>query len=827
MQHPDNLHTMALRTLGDVVRRSAPLVVVSPDDTVVALARVLHDKRVDAVAVLRNSDFLGLVTSRDVASCIARRDILTTVSVSQIMTAAPITLAAHDSPARALALMREGRFRHIPVLGGPSGASVIGIVDVLHLAYDAITRLQASYSMIPSRRTFDFMRAARANIEKPTLRPIVETSPLVTLSRRNTVADACEAIVKNHLAAVVIVDDDGILDGIFTCRDATTRVVAKEKDSVTLTLEEVMTSSPDCASPDFTILESLQRMQACGFRHLPVVEDHSRKVIGLVNVLQLASDTLIQTSKIEAAPRMSRSSPPPSPAGSRRGNSSTSGGGLGTFFANLFSSANYAHPVLSPQRRPPSIGRTSSSSVVAHGAANAGKRQFSTLSRRELLLQPVTSPSTASSFVSFKFRDINEEFRKVRVNTMLSPGCFDQFVIDVRRRFMGASAQAGAIKLKYIDEDGDAVLISNDEDLASCLEDSRRLKGKAVDLRVSLVQQRGSRGTSPFSSRSNSFHNSPLSNVTPKVISPPRGSAPSPSRSSTVSTQSDTRPPPTPPQATPSELKAQEAHARMMDGNIPAAITLFDSALALDPGNAFAMGGRGAARLIGGNSTGAEEDYRGAIALLDAGRGGRVGDRTFETCILGLVEALIDQRRYEEAVSVAGRADAKTGGSRCTDAFRDELESSSAAARKALEANEFGDAMSMYSNALRVEVAFLSLASDEMPRADLRIGRAKCYKMLEDYDMALEDYEAAVKIEPESVAAHKGCAFCLAEMEQMDRALEAYERAHKLDPGDEDVNKQIKLLKSLLPDPLEEKKVEIAKLGAMLGNMNFAIPKKK
>lgn len=833
-QHARN--AMSLRTLGDVVRRSAPLISVTPNHSLVQVAHVLHDERVDAVAVLSDDDeFLGLVTSRDVASCIARGDILADVTATMIMTAAPITLAAHESPARALAIMRSGRFRHIPVLEEQDG-KLIGIVDVLHLAYDAITRLQASYAMIPSRRTFDFMRAARANIEKPTLRPIVEAAPLVTLSRSNTVATACEAIAEHHLAAVVVVDEHGILDGIFTCRDVSTRVVAKERDPNTVTLEQVMTPNPDSASPDFTILESLQRMQACSYRHLPVVEDHSRKVVGLVNVLQLASDALLETTTTVPSSRMSFSSPPASPGtagatllrrssqyhSSAASNSSSGGGGggggFGSFFASLFSSASYAPP--SPQRRSLRKGLSTGARQME------AKRQFSNLSRREIFLN-----NQAATFVSFKFRDINDEYRKVRVSANPGPGAFNQLVIDVRRRFLGSSRDTGAIKLKYMDEDDDAVLIGNDEDLASCLEDARRLKGKAVHLRVSLVSHRSGRGdssagvSSPLSSHENSLRSSPQgSTVTPKVSPPSEAStAVSPD---TSSISSGPRIPPLPPLApTPSVLKAQEAHASMMNGNIEKAISLFDEALELDSGNARAMGGRGAARLIGGNSTGAEEDYRAAVELLDAAGGNVAGDVTFEMCISGLVEALIDQRRYEEAVVVASREDAKGAKQRCIDAFGDELESSVEAARQALESSEFGESMSIYSNSLRVESAYLSLATDQKQRADLRIGRAKCYRKLEDYDMALEDYEAAAVIEPESVAAHKGCAACLAEMEQPARALESYERALKLDSGDEDVAREIKLLKSLLPDPLKEKKDEIAKLGALLGNMKFGAKK--
>lgn len=800
---------MAIRTLGDVVRRSEPLVTVQPTDSVIELARVLHEKRVDAVAVLRNdNEFVGLITSRDIASCVARRDELSAITAESIMTTSPITLSDKESPVRALSIMRSGRFRHIPVL--LDNKKLIGIVDVLHLAYDAITRLQASYDMIPSRRTFDFLRAARATIEKPTLRPIVEASPLVTLNRKNTVTEACEAIVRNHLAAVVIVDEHGILDGIFTCRDVSTRVVAKELDPDEL-LENVMTLNPDSASPDFTILESLQRMQACSYRHLPVVEDHSRKVVGLVNVLQLASDALLETSKgepncssssIRSSPSSPRASGAPSTPRRSPTSSMRSGGSIGSFFSSLFSTATYAPPPLPASKRkslpPPS--------------RSADKRAFSNLSRREVMYGNVAADT---SFISFKFRDMNDEFRKVRVPSTISPGAFDQLVIDVRRRFFGSSKSTNSIKIKYIDEDGDAVLIGNDEDLAACLADARQLKGKNINLQVTAITSR-SDGSNASGSRGPSVPNSPQFGgmYTPKHLSPPSAVTPSIHTASPQSSSVTSEPPAPPP--TESEIKTQSAHALMMNNRIEESISLLNEAIKLDSGNARALGNRGAARLISGDSTGAEEDYRRAISLLES-QG--EADNVLKMCVSGLVEALIDQRRYEEALNVASREDAQSALSGCVDAFQDELDNNAKAARSALETGDFAEAMTIYSNALRVENAYLTLSPGAGARAGLRVGRAKCYAKLEDYDMALEDYEAAKEIEPESVAAIKGCARCLQEMEQPERAKDMWELAHKLDCGDEEASRELQMLRGTSGVQSEDKTAEIKALSAKLGAM--------
>lgn len=822
---------MSIRSLGDVVSRSSPFVSIREDASVVTLSKNIADGRVDAVAVLSitNSALIGIATSRDVAKCIARGENLESTKVSEIMTVRPITLPPSESPASALGLMREGGFRHIPIVH-PETASVLGIVDVLNLAYDAITRLQVSYSMIPSRRGFEFMRAARERIEKPTLGPIVQRSHVATLSCDSSVVDACETLVRERLAAVVIVDKNNILDGIFTCRDVASRVIAKGLNPYSTQLGQVMTKNPDSAGPDYTVLESLQRMQACGYRHLPVVEDNTRAVIGLVDVLQLASETLlgIQSAADNAAPHLSHKPGATYPQSTVRGR-----GGLTSIFSNLFSNS-YAQSEFVPEDHYQRLSHFSppSRSIPSYYTHPT----LSSTTRRHYNHRPTDISSTLSSssrsrlihpdtpVASFKFRDVNNEYRRIKFPMNVGPGTFDQFVLDVRRRFAGSSS-VSAIKIKYLDEDKDEILISNDEDLESCFEDYVESRSKTIYLRVYEAEHtNASQIQSPVSSTPSSIIGSPRQNnlYGRREYSARRTrSAAEASNDTSTSANVMKRRLSRPVIQTPSQAKASEAHQRMLDGNHEEAITLYEEALKLDNNNARAQGGRGAALLFCGNSVGAEEDYRAAIRMLEDGKGGVVGDLTFQMCVVGLVEALIDQRRYEEAVSAASRIDPDCGNTGCTDAFRDELDSASNAARDALEANEYGDAMSCYSNAIRVESAYLKLMPSETPRASLRLGRAKCYRALEDYDMALEDYEAAIELEPESVAGHKGCGKCLAELEQLEKALEAYKVAQKLDPADDEVSKEITLLKSLLPDPMEEKKAEIAKLGALLGGMNL------
>lgn len=842
---------MTLRTLGDVLARSGPLVTVLEDASIRDVANSLAKHRVDAIVILSNSNktLSGIATARDVTKCIARNLDLDMTKVSLVMTANPTTLPPSETPANALNLMRRGRFRHIPIVRDDS--TVIGVVDVLSLAYDAITRLQLSYSMIPSRRGYDLLRTARENIEKPVLKPILSRTSVTTMKRSATVANACELIVTKHVAAIVIVDDNGVLDGIFTCTDVIKRVVSEKRDAHSVLLSEVMTQSPDCASPGFTILESLQRMQACGFRHLPVVDDHSRVVVGLVDVLQLASDTLLDLDTVPNTDVSSMSRRAGGPQSSRPDVRSGLGRGIANFFGSLFSNqyvdrSSDANSVSVMNDVGGRSGEHSDRLLVSRGAVpkalNAGVNQVEDNLTMRRHYGYMASDARGQSrharadipLVSFKFKDMNGDFRRIKVPIELQKGDFDKFMLDVRLRYLGSSCGSakgsiGALKIKYVDEDGDNVLIANDDDLASCFEELGETKGKTIVLHVKEVDKASNGGMqSPVSSapsstvaspKQESFSNDPVNegSLRPSVDPPPLMEPPrDPSRPTGVyRTRSR------PVIHTPSSLKASEGHQLMLDKRIDEAIIAFTKALELNPENARAMGERGAAKLLTGSSVGAEEDYRAAIALIEGGRGGRKGDMTFQMCLVGLVESLIDQRRYDEAVSVALKMETEWGNSGCIDALRDEVENSSNAAEKALEGGEFSEAMVLYSNALRVESGLMQVSKEQSNRVSLRLGRAQCYRALEDYDMALEDYEAAAKIDPESVIAHKGCGKCLVELEQTDRALVAYKNALKLDKEDEEVKNTVEMISKMVEVTAQSRRDEIAKLGAVLGGLNL------
>lgn len=107
---------------------------------------------------------------------------------------------------------------------------------------------------------------------------------LVTMSPMTPVSTAAREMTERRIGAVLVVDD-GQLQGIFTERDALTRVLAPSRDPDTTPIAEVMTRNPDTIGPDETVAYALSVMNERGYRHLPVVEGET--LIGIVSIRDL------------------------------------------------------------------------------------------------------------------------------------------------------------------------------------------------------------------------------------------------------------------------------------------------------------------------------------------------------------------------------------------------------------------------------------------------------------------------------------------------------------------------------------------------------------
>ena len=92
-----------------------------------------------------------------------------------------------------------------------------------------------------------------------------------TLNQNKSVFEAIENMSSRNIGALVILDDDENLVGIFSERDLLKRVAAQELDAKTTKISEVMTPEPICVDTSMTVQEAMHKVTEKQIRHLPLI----------------------------------------------------------------------------------------------------------------------------------------------------------------------------------------------------------------------------------------------------------------------------------------------------------------------------------------------------------------------------------------------------------------------------------------------------------------------------------------------------------------------------------------------------------------------------
>ncbi len=116
---------------------------------------------------------------------------------------------------------------------------------------------------------------------------IVQGQSLSSVTPDDTAYTAAKIMADAHVAAVVVVDDNGDLVGIVTERDMTQRVLAAGLDGKSTKISKIMTANPDTLAPNDSAGDALELMRTRNYRHLPVVD--RGKCVAMVSVRDLYS----------------------------------------------------------------------------------------------------------------------------------------------------------------------------------------------------------------------------------------------------------------------------------------------------------------------------------------------------------------------------------------------------------------------------------------------------------------------------------------------------------------------------------------------------------
>lgn len=470
---------------------------IKPNTTVAEAAQLMAAKREDCVLVTDDDDRIaGIFTAKDLAFRVVGAGIkAANITIAEIMTKNPLCARTDTSATDALDLMVRKGFRHLPVMD--ENQDISGILDITKCFYDAMEKLERAYSS--SRKLYDalegvqselgssqpqqiiqYVEALRSKMSGPTLESVLTGIPPTTVTVRTSVKEAAALMKENHTTAV-LVQDGGSITGIFTSKDVVLRVIAPGLDPSNCSVVRVMTPHPDFAPMDMSIQAALRKMHDGHYLNLPVMNDQG-EIVGMVDVLKLTYATLEQINTMQTG-------------------ESDSGPAWNKFWMSLehetesmvSGEGSHHHTTGGRSLMSPDMSRGHERQVDASVAPNDSASHVGLDSPRSQLSRHNDIPPEDVPF-AFKFKAPSGRVHRIQVTA--SHGLAE--LISAVANKLGAEVDAvggvaivedgklgsSGFALSYLDDEGDSISITTDEDLLEAIVIARNGHRDKVDLFV-------------------------------------------------------------------------------------------------------------------------------------------------------------------------------------------------------------------------------------------------------------------------------------------------------------------------------------------------------
>lgn len=471
-------------------------------------AQLMSARRENCILVVDDDgELIGIFTAKDLAFRVVGSGMnANSTTIDQIMTPSPVCAYA-DSPASdALTLMVEKGFRHLPVLDNQN--HIFGVLDItksyaqqmeklerLHATsrklYDALDSVHSEMGVADQpQHIYEYFADLKLKMDGPTLLSVLgaATTPIYT-NVKCSVAEATIQMKENRTTAVLVKDTKGELSGIFTSKDVVLRVIAAGLDPKKCSVVRVMTPQPDVAKESTSIQLALRQMFEGHYLNLPVVDDES-DIIGIVDVLKLTYATLNQIKLIELNPREL----------STATEELNEGPAWNKFWTSLDNdNSDYAGSdsvVSAPDVTP--------SEMQLFNIEIGPSDSISAVEDNLLLKQASKSTSNISGTgtFTFKFESPAPHGRLHRVSVKDTDTLGDlRSVINEKlhakdlEAINATSEGQEAYAISYVDDEGDIVSITSDDDLRDCIRINRQLQNVKADLFIH--NQHSSAGFNP------------------------------------------------------------------------------------------------------------------------------------------------------------------------------------------------------------------------------------------------------------------------------------------------------------------------------------------
>jgi len=467
-----SLRSTKFETTVSMLRPKKPII-AGLDDSVLEVAKMLASKRASSGIIVDDRGGLaGIMTDTDFTRRVVAKHIEpSSHSIGDVMTPHPKFVSDFHSAVDAMMTMIENNFRHLPV--SDEAGTIIGILDIAKCLNDAISKLERAAEKSNDAAQLLIKQALEnagqggaalrailgplvsqgfGNQSSRPLRSILVGSPSTVVEVESTVLEAAVLMAKARKAALI--QENGKLVGVFGFKDMMCRIIAKELDPEFTQIGEVMTPSPEFVSPDISILEALQGMHDNHFLTLPVCEDDGT-IVGVVNVMDLINGCggadgwrAVFDSALEITDELSTH---PSVSNSEQKKPTQS---IPPQKSQVITVSKDA-PFVSPR------GKSNIPTTLEFNDAN----NFDEGSLNDTFL-------TEMHMATFKVVDASGHTHRIKAETKIA---------SLRKAFavkIGAK-DPDLLRFKFVDDEGDAILVTTDDDLLEAVKLSRASAGSS------------------------------------------------------------------------------------------------------------------------------------------------------------------------------------------------------------------------------------------------------------------------------------------------------------------------------------------------------------
>jgi len=223
---------------------SKDVATASPDETVVAAAKAMSERKISCIVVMDSGNVTGLLTETDVLKRVVRngKDFYRT-TLSEIISRPVQSVPSDLSVLDASEIMGQKHIKRLPIIDDDR---LVGIVTQTDLV-----RALTSYGLW--RDVSEIMNRDVACIQTDA-----------------SVAEAAEIMTSRSISCIVVLEDKKVA-GILTQKDLLGRVVALKRDPALVKIEEVMSSPVTSITASYSVFSSSKIMDEMNVRRLVVM----------------------------------------------------------------------------------------------------------------------------------------------------------------------------------------------------------------------------------------------------------------------------------------------------------------------------------------------------------------------------------------------------------------------------------------------------------------------------------------------------------------------------------------------------------------------------